>query len=339
MPREIHTRLRPTGGIEEYEAIVNLRRTVIDPPQDSPANQRQRYKLPGWVLGKLEVLAQSRFAIPEASGKSRAQLRTWSLDDPDAVWSIVHTVHASSRIENEGVHANEVPVVYHAITKTAGQNTRELNQRQEAERDISLTYFWALSQDRRPILSVEFILELHRRMFHGSRGEMAGRIKTEPVIIADDEREHFDVTTLAPEKAEAFLRAACERTNRAFHEADQYAQHSKLILIAEFLVDFLAIHPFKDGNGRTARLLSTYLLERSGYHFAQFYPIDQVILDDRNAYFEALFSAQEHWYLPSEDLTPWIEFYVKAVFKQWERAFAEIRDRAMKKATDPGVST
>ena len=334
MPKEIHTTLRPTGGIETYGGGANLRKTVIDPPQDNPLKPRLRYTLPGWVLGKLEVLAQSRFEISEASGKTRKQLTTWSLDDPETVWSIVHTVHASSRIENEGVHANEVPVVYHAITKTMGQNTKELSLRQAAERDISLAYFWALSEDRRPLLSVEFILELHRKMFAASRGEMAGRFKTQPVIIADDEKEHFDVTTLPPGKAESFLRVACERTNRAFYEADHFAQHSKLILIAEFLVDFLAIHPFHDGNGRTARLLSTYLLERAGYHFAQFYPIDQVILDSRNAYFQALFGAQENWYLENEDLTPWIEFYVNAVFKQWERAFAEIRDRAMKKASD-----
>jgi Fic family protein len=334
MPKEVHTRLRPSGGIEAYEVGDQLRKAVIDPVNDYPSKERNRFELPGWVLGKLEVLAQSRFEIFEASGKTRKELTTWSLDDPETVWSIVHTVHASSRIENEGVQASEVPVVYHAITKTLGQNTAELNLRQAAERDISLTYFWALSEDRRPLLSVEFIQELHRRMFHSTRGEIAGKFKTEPVIIADDEREFFDVTTLPPEKVEPFLRAACERAERAFFEADHYAQHSKLILVAEFLVDFLAIHPFTDGNGRAARLISTYLLERAGYHFAQFYPIDQVILDNRNSYFQALFSAQEHWYGSAENLTPWIEFYVNSVFKQWERAFAEIRDRAMKKSSD-----
>lgn len=332
MPQEIHTRLRPTGGIEVIESGANMRRAVIDPERESPIKPRQQFTLPSWVLGKLEVLAQSRFEISEASGKTRKQLTTWSLQDSDTVWSIVHTVHASSRIENEGVHANEVPVVYHAITKALGQNTAELNLRQAAERDISLAYFWALSEDRRPLVSIEFLLELHRRMFQGSRSEIAGRLKTQPVIIADDEKEHFDVTTLPPKKAESFLRALCERTNRAFQEADKLAQHSKLLLIAEFLVDFLAIHPFQDGNGRTARLLSTYLLERSGYHFAQFYPIDQVILDSRTAYFDALFTAQEHWYQEDENLMPWIEYYVNAVFKQWERAFAEIRDKAMKRS-------
>jgi Fic family protein len=101
-------------------------------------------------------------------------------------------------------------------------------------------------------------------------------------------------------------------------------------MIAEFILDFLAIHPFEDGNGRAARLLSTYLLERSGYNFTRFYPLDQVIMDSRNAYFEALFEAQSKWYQKDENMTPWIVFYVDAIFKQWERSLAEIRDKSLK---------
>ncbi len=246
------------------------------------------------------------------------------------MWSIIHSVHASSRIENEGIHADQVPALFHAVTKTQGQQTEELDLRMQAERDIALAYQWALNEPRLPILSVEFLLELHQRMFSKSRTEIAGQFKKKPVIIADDEKRHYDVTTLPPAKAEEFLTALCERINGAFHSADRYAGHSKLIATAEFLVDFLAIHPFQDGNGRLARLLSTYLLERFGYHFARFYPLDQVVLDSRSEYFRALFLAQEHWYQESEDLSPWLEYYINAVFKQYERAFAEIRDKSVR---------
>jgi Fic family protein len=92
------------------------------------------------------------------------------------------------------------------------------------------------------------------------------------------------------------------------------------------VLDFLAIHPFHDGNGRAARLLSTYLLERSGYHVARFYPLDSVILENRDAYYEALFRAQQRWYQPDEDLTPWIELYTDMVFQQYLRAFQRVKD-------------
>ena len=70
-----------------------------------------------------------------------------------------------------------------------------------------------------------------------------------------------------------------------------------------------------------ARLLSTYLLERSGYHFARFYPLDSVILETRGAYYEALFRAQRDWWGAQEDLTPWIEYYVDSVYAQYLRAY------------------
>jgi Fic family protein len=91
------------------------------------------------------------------------------------------------------------------------------------------------------------------------------------------------------------------------------------------VVDFLAIHPFSDGNGRTARLLSTYLLERAGYHFARFYSLDTIILERQQAYYKALFDSQREWYKESEDLTPWVEFYLNAIFTQWLRAHEAIR--------------
>jgi Fic family protein len=95
---------------------------------------------------------------------------------------------------------------------------------------------------------------------------------------------------------------------------------------AEFILDFLAIHPFHDGNGRAARLLSTYLLERSGYHFARFYPVDNIILENREAYYDALFSSQRRWYQVDEDLTPWVEFYTDVIFNQYVRAFQRVKD-------------
>jgi len=101
-----------------------------------------------------------------------------------------------------------------------------------------------------------------------------------------------------------------------------------LLAAAEFLCDFLAIHPFQDGNGRTARLLSTFLLERGGYHFTSVYPFDQVVLDTRAEYYEALNMSQRFWHTPQEDLSSWIKYFVGAVFEQWERAHRRIRTKS-----------
>ena len=133
--------------------------------------------------------------------------------------------------------------------------------------------------------------------------------------------------TLAPDKVPVYLRAICARTNERLLRAQEFAEESMLLVVAEFILDFLAIHPFEDGNGRVARLLSTYLLERSGYHFARFYPLDSVILETREAYYRALFLAQKDWFGESEDLTSWIEYYINSIYTQYLRAFQRVIDR------------
>ncbi len=319
------------GGITEYAASkTGVRKARLNPSQPFPLAQREDYTLPHYTLGKIEVLAHAQFRVSDYTKRSPEQLELWDEKDVDEVWSIVRSVEASSRIENEGLRAEQVRAVFHAITKTLGQKTAELNERQKAQKDISETYFFALSQNRTPIVSVSFILEIHKRMFSSTKPDIAGKFKSVPVSIADDEREFYDVETLPPEKVESFLENLCDRFSKGFSESSKTPRFCKLIMIAEFILDFLAIHPFEDGNGRAARLLSTYLLERSGYNFTRFYSLDQVIMDSRSAYFEALFEAQSKWYRKDENLTTWIVFYVDAIFKQWERAFAEIRDKSLK---------
>lgn len=335
MSDEIHSTINVHGGglVERVTVGTGVRRTKINPAQPSPLTPRAKYTLPQYTLGKIEVLAQAQFRVSEFTKRSAAQMELWDEKNFDEVWSIVKSVEASSRIENEGLHAEQVRAVFHAITKSLGQKTQELNERQKAAKSISEAYFLALSQTRSPIVSVPFLLELHKRMFESTKPGIAGRFKSEPVYIRDDEMQHYDVETLPPEKVESFLQELCERFCRNYAESGKTPRSCKLVAIAEFIVDFLAIHPFQDGNGRAARLLSTYLLERSGYHFTRFYPLDQVIMDRRNNYFEALFSGQSKWYQQDEDLSPWVVFYIDAIFGQWERAFAEIRDKSLREST------
>jgi Fic family protein len=334
MTDEVHSTLNVHGGgLTEYSAMKSgVRKARLNPSQPFPLAPRDHYRLPHYTLGKIEVLAHAQFRVSDYTKKTPGQLELWSEKDVDEVWSIVRSVEASSRIENEGLRAEQVRAVFHAITKSLGQKTAELNDRQKSQKDISEAYFLALSQNRTPIVSVPFILEIHKKMFFSTKPDIAGKFKSVPVSIADDERQFYDVETLPPEKVELFLENLCDRFSKGFSESDKTPRFCKLVMIAEFILDFLAIHPFEDGNGRAARLLSTYLLERSGYNFTRFYPLDQVIMDSRNAYFEALFEAQSKWYQKDETMAPWVVFYVDAIFKQWERSLAEIRDKSLKQA-------
>ena len=302
------------GGFDFSAAGVNPLR--IDP----------RYNLSRQTLGRMERLSKARFIIAEKAPDIDPS--RFDKEDKDTIRSIALSVFASSEIEGEGISAKYVEAFVTAHTELSENVNPELRQRLQAHEDIMNTYFWALNLHAEPVLTYDFVLEAHRRMFFATKGEFAGRIKNKEVRIHwhNNDGVLIDVPTISADKAEEFLRGLCDRTNKMFKIAHESAEASFLLSAAEFACDFLAIHPFVDGNGRLARLLSTYLLERGGYNFSRIYPLDQIVLDSRASYYESLNSSQRYWHTDKEDLTPWINYFVGAVFEQWERAFRRIKN-------------
>lgn len=174
------------------------------------------------------------------------------------------------------------------------------------------------------LVTIELIRMAHRQTFAKTNGleKNAGRLKQIDVGIRVD---GYAVDTLPKDKVIPFLESLCMRFNERLHSVETNADSSRIVVVAEFLLDFLAIHPFKDGNGRTARLLSAYLLERLGYRFASLYPIDVVIDERREEYYRSLFLGQQHWYSDNEDISAWVVFYVDAVYEQLQRCSRRYR--------------
>ncbi len=89
----------------------------------------------------------------------------------------------------------------------------------------------------------------------------------------------------------------------------------QLILIAGFVVHFLAIHPFRDGNGRLSRLLTTFLLLKNGYKWAQYTSHEKVIEDNKEGYYISLRNTQSS-FVDSANYNDWINFFLKVVTVQ-----------------------
>ena len=92
-----------------------------------------------------------------------------------------------------------------------------------------------------------------------------------------------------------------------------------LLIIAIFVVVFLEIHPFQDGNGRLSRVLTTLLLLRAGYAYVPYSSMESVIEQSKDAYYLALRRTQSTIRTPQPDWTPWFEFFLRALQQQKRR--------------------
>lgn len=310
------------GGIRPATSFS--RRIVIEPDFDLPKKDL-RYQVTSWTLGRLEKLAKSRLEISKMTSEN---LTHWKRRDEGVIVGIAQSVRASSEIEGEVVYVEKAEIPPFPTTtkeESLGVSDDEIQRRRLAGEDIYDAYIWALNHEAHQLLSEDFLLELHRRMFSRAYPFNAGKWKTEEIVIKG---EPYHVTTVTPKRARQYMRNMSARLLHQWEQAHR-GRYNHFLLAGEFVLDFLAIHPFEDGNGRFARLLSTFLLEKAGYHFPRFYPLDSVIRDRRSEYYENLFNAQKGWMTSSEDLTPWMNFYIACVEIQCARTMEYLHNKSL----------
>ncbi len=103
-----------------------------------------------------------------------------------------------------------------------------------------------------------------------------------------------------------------------------------LLVIAIFVVVFLEIHPFQDGNGRLSRVLTTLLLLRAGYAYVPYSSLESVIEQSKDSYYLALRRTQRTIRSDTPDWNPWLEFFLRAMQRQKERLEKKMeRERVM----------
>ena len=134
------------------------------------------------------------------------------------------------------------------------------------------------------------ILQLHRDLYSYSTGTMGGEYKHSDNVIAETDATGNQTARFVPVSAWQTAEAMddlCDSFLRAWDE-DRY---DKLVLIPMFILDFLCIHPFHDGNGRMSRLLTLLLLYKAGYIVGKYISLEMLIEKSKETYYEALQSS------------------------------------------------
>lgn len=124
----------------------------------------------------------------------------------------------------------------------------------------------------------------------------------------------FDTTSayLTPSK----MRDLVEWTKRSLKER----KYHPLLVIGNFLIEFLKIHPFLDGNGRLSRILTNLFLLDAGYLYMPYISHEKLIEDNKPDYYIALRTSQKTLGSKQEDITTWLDFFLKVTLKQSQMA-------------------
>lgn len=137
------------------------------------------------------------------------------------------------------------------------------------------------------------------------------------VVMENDKNEQvilFDTTPAFLVKAE--MDEAIEWTNEQLEKNNIHP----LLIIANFIFEFLAIHPFSDGNGRVSRALTNLLLLRAGYEYIPYVSLDEIIEQTKTDYYLALRATQKNHKTDHEDISPWVNYILTVLLKQTDDA-------------------
>jgi Fic family protein len=166
------------------------------------------------------------------------------------------------------------------------------------------------------------ILQLHRDLYAFSHSSAGGKYKNSDNIIAETDAQGNKTVRFAP--VPAFRTAeAMENMCNNFNHAVSEGLYDPLLLIPMFVLDFLCIHPFSDGNGRMSRLLTLLLLYRSGYIAGKYISMEMQIEKSKETYYEVLQESSHSWHESENNYFPFLRYYLGVTIN----AYREFQDR------------
>jgi Fic family protein len=236
----------------------------------------------------------------------------------------VQSITASSAIEG-------------VVVADAGRAERIINRRTTTLRNRSEQELagyrdaqdYLFQQDWRP-LNAGLLLHLHRLLF-AHTAMLRGAFKTEDNLVVDRSPDGSTTVRFKPVSAASTPFAIDDLIERYRH-AVAAGEHHPVLLSGLFILDLLVIHPFEDGNGRVARVLTNAMLIEHGYTVGRYVSLEQAVSESADAYYQALLESTHGWRNGASDPWPWLGYFTSVIAS----AYAVFADRAAAAKT-PGT--
>ena len=217
----------------------------------------------------------------------------------------VQSITASSAIE--GVVVADVGRAERIINR----RTTTLRNRSEQElagyRDAQDYLF---QQDWRP-LTAGLLLHLHRLLF-AHTAMPGGAFKTEDNLVVDRSPDGSTTVRFKPVPAASTPLAIDDLIER-YESAVAAGEHHPVLLSGLFILDLLVIHPFEDGNGRVARVLTNGILIDHGYTVGRYVSLEQAVSESADAYYQALLESTHDWHEGASDPWAWLGYFTSVL--------------------------
>ena len=275
--------------------------------------------------------------VDEFKGRWEA-LKTLSPDRLNALRKVatIESVGSSTRIEGAKLSDAQVETLLSniRIRSFATRDEQEVVGYAEAMDLVFEAY-----GDMR--LTENHIRQLHQTLLrHSTKDERhRGAYKTLPnnVVAFDVDGREIGVVfeTATPFDTPHEMEALVAWTRKAIEEETLHP----LLIIAVFVVVFLAIHPFQDGNGRLSRVLTTLLLLRAGYAYVPYASLERIIEENKDLYYKALRRTQTTLRDDVPDWEPWIGFFLRCLKKQKDGLAARLDQERMAQGGEEELPT
>ena len=177
------------------------------------------------------------------------------------------------------------------------------------------------------------ILQLHRDLYSYSQGTEGGIYKNSDNVITETDAEGHQKARFIPVPAFQTPEAMGELCKQ-FLEAWEANRFDKLLLIPMFILDFLCIHPFNDGNGRMSRLLTLLLFYKAGYIVGKYVSLEMLIEKTKETYYEALQISSAGWHENENTYEPFLKYYLGIMLKaynEFESRVEHLKNRSLSK--------
>lgn len=168
------------------------------------------------------------------------------------------------------------------------------------------------------------ILQLHRDLYKFSGKSIGGMYKNTDNVIAEEDTNGNRFVRFQPVPAWE-TSDSIESLCNAFDNVIGRGEADPLLIIPMFILDFLCIHPFNDGNGRMSRLLTLLLLYRAGYIVGKYISIEKVIEASKDTYYEALQSSSQGWHEEENDYTHFVRYMLGVILSAYRDFSSRVR--------------